>query len=152
MHNDSCLGSLLWAMWPDAGFKNCLISPQIAQKVATHFLNKRDIIRNSPKSHQNIWTTFARQFVAKNLQKIVQSGDTGCAQLCFSANMELFLFHSNAMVCRKPQWSLGRAFTSEGEAWLYAVANLHSTKQVNLLLIQLKQSSWIQTNKTGSQP
>ena len=43
--------------------------PQIAQKVATLFLNKRDIIRNSPKRNQNICVTFARQFVAKIWQK-----------------------------------------------------------------------------------
>ena len=42
---------------------------KIAQKVGTHFLRNSDIIRNSPKNHQNIWPTFVRQFVAKYLQK-----------------------------------------------------------------------------------
>ena len=56
-------------VWLDDGIKNCLNLPQIAQKVGTHFLNQSDIIRNSPKSYQNIWSTFASQFVVKNLQK-----------------------------------------------------------------------------------
>ena len=42
-------------------------SRKIAQKVATHFLHNSDILRNSPKSHQNIWDTFMGEFVAKNL-------------------------------------------------------------------------------------
>ena len=40
---------------------------KLPEKVATHFLHNRDIIRNSPKSYQHIWATFVRQFVAKNL-------------------------------------------------------------------------------------
>ena len=43
--------------------------PKIAHKVATHFLHLSGIIRKSPKSHQNISTTSARQFVAKNLRE-----------------------------------------------------------------------------------
>ena len=55
-------------MWPDDGIKSCLISPPpIAQKVATHVLPNSDIKGNCTKSHQNIWATFATQFVAKNL-------------------------------------------------------------------------------------
>ena len=54
---------LLWAVWTDDGLKSYLISPRkIAQKVATLFLRNRF----SPKSQQNIWATFVRQFVAKN--------------------------------------------------------------------------------------
>ena len=47
--------------------KVAYIPSNIAQKVATHFLHNKDIIRNSPKIHQNIWATFVRQFVAKKL-------------------------------------------------------------------------------------
>ena len=49
--------------------KVALFPPNIAQKVATHFLQYSDIIRNSPKSHQNMWATFMGEFVAKNLKK-----------------------------------------------------------------------------------
>ena len=42
---------------------------KIAQKETTLFLHDSDIIRNGPKSRQNIWATFVRRFVAKNLQK-----------------------------------------------------------------------------------
>ena len=59
--------SLTQPMWPDDGIKSCLIFPKIAQKVATHFFNNSDNIRNSPKSHQHIWATFVTQFAAKNL-------------------------------------------------------------------------------------
>ena len=52
------------AVWPDDGMKNYLISPKNAQNVATHLLHNGDIIRNSPKWHQNIWATFVWQFVA----------------------------------------------------------------------------------------
>ena len=56
---------------PDDGIKKF-------PKSSHTFLHKSDIIRNSPKSHQNIWNTFARQFVAQNkLPKIAQSGHTG---------------------------------------------------------------------------
>ena len=48
--------------------------PNFPQKVATFFLHNSDIIWNSPKIHQNIWATFVRQFVAKKLLKIAQSG------------------------------------------------------------------------------
>ena len=54
------------AVWPDDGIKKW---PNFGQKVATHFLHNSGIIRNSPKSHQNIWTTFVRQIVAKKLKK-----------------------------------------------------------------------------------
>ena len=40
---------------------------KIALKVVTRFLYYSDIFKNSPKSYQNIWATFVRQFVAKNL-------------------------------------------------------------------------------------
>ena len=47
--------------------KVALFPPNIAQKVGTHSLRYSDIIRNSPKSHQNMWDTFMEEFVAKNL-------------------------------------------------------------------------------------
>ena len=37
---------------------------QFTQKVAADFLHKSDIVQNSPKSNQNIWASFVRQFVA----------------------------------------------------------------------------------------
>ena len=40
--------------------------PQNCPKYSHTFFHNSDIIRNSPKSHQNIWVTFVRQFVAKN--------------------------------------------------------------------------------------
>ena len=60
--------SYLWTAWPDEGMKKLPNFPQkIAPKVATYFLHNSDVIRNRPKSHQNIWAAFARVFVAKKL-------------------------------------------------------------------------------------
>ena len=56
--------------------KSCLLSPEIAQKVATHFLHNSDIIRNSPNSHQNVWATFVAPICCHELVKIAQSGHT----------------------------------------------------------------------------
>ena len=59
----------LSTVWPDDGIKSCPISPQNCPKSShtlfTHYYS--DIIWNSPKSHQNFWATFVRQFVAKNV-------------------------------------------------------------------------------------
>ena len=56
---------LLWAVWTDDGLKSYLFSQKNAQNIATIFLRNRN--RNSPKSQQNSWATFVRQFVAKSL-------------------------------------------------------------------------------------
>ena len=63
-------------VWLDPGIKIAQFPREIAQNVDTHFLNNRVIIKNNPKTHQNIWATFVRQFVAKNFQKFAQSGHT----------------------------------------------------------------------------
>ena len=55
------------AVWPDDGIKSCQSSPQNCPKSSHTLLRNSDIIRNYPKSDQNIWATFVSQFVAKNL-------------------------------------------------------------------------------------
>ena len=61
------IDSFNYRYWVQCEQKVASFLPKIAQKVATHFLQNSDIIRNSPQSLKIIRATFVRQFIAKNL-------------------------------------------------------------------------------------
>ena len=55
-------------VWPNDEIKSCLIFPNNTQKVAKTYYTWKFYDLNRPRIYQDIWATFVREFVTKNIK------------------------------------------------------------------------------------